>query len=112
MIKRGDVYYIVKKNDVCDSEQRAGRPAVVVSNDKANEHSDVVEVVYLTSKYKKPMPTHVPVTSTSRNSIALCEQISSVSVNRLGDFLCRCTDDEMQVIDYALAISVGLCPCP
>ena len=30
MIKRGDVYYIVKKNDVCDSEQRAGRPAVVV----------------------------------------------------------------------------------
>ena len=46
MIKRGDVYYIVKKNDVCDSEQRAGRPAVVVSNDKANEHSDVVEVVY------------------------------------------------------------------
>ena len=42
-----------------------------------DRHSPVVEVVYLTCQYKKPMPTHVRIESAGKRSTALCEQISS-----------------------------------
>lgn len=57
-INRGDVFY-VNRSETIGSEQRSGRPAIIVSNPECNEHSPVVEVVYLTCQYKKPMPTHV-----------------------------------------------------
>ncbi|MCQ2059765.1 MAG: type II toxin-antitoxin system PemK/MazF family toxin [Bacteroidaceae bacterium] len=109
MIKRGEVYYILKEdsqNSGC--EMRSSRPAIVVSNDKANLHSPVIEVVYLTTQEKKDLPTHVAINSTGRRSTALCEQIHSVSVDRVSDCLGVCTDSEMQMIDIALAVSVGI----
>ena len=51
--KRGDIFYI--SNSKCyatDPSNTEGRPAIVVSSDKLNEHADVVEVVYLTTKEK------------------------------------------------------------
>lgn len=54
-INRGDVFY-VNRSETIGSEQRSGRPAIIVSNPECNEHSPVVEVVYLTCQYKKPMP--------------------------------------------------------
>lgn len=75
-IKRGDIFY-VGGGQTTGSEQRAGRPAIVVSNDKNNEHSQTVEMVYLTTKPKRDMPTHVLITSLSRESIAICEQITT-----------------------------------
>lgn len=38
-IYRGDIYYIMPFYTVTGSEQRAGRPGVVVSNDINNRHS-------------------------------------------------------------------------
>lgn len=60
-IYRGDIFF-VKRNDnnrQKNSEQYDERPAIVVSNNKCNEFSPVVEVVYLTTQEKKPLPTHV-----------------------------------------------------
>lgn len=60
--KRGDIFYI--SNSKCyatDPSNTEGRPAIVVSSDKLNEHADVVEVVYLTTKEKRLMPTHAEV---------------------------------------------------
>ena len=71
-INRGDVFY-VNRSETIGSEQRSGRPAIIVSNPECNEHSPVVEVVYLTCQYKKPMPTHVRIESIGRRSTALCE---------------------------------------
>lgn len=39
------------------SEQHADRPAVVVSNNKNNENSNVVEVVYMTTQPKTDSDT-------------------------------------------------------
>jgi len=41
---RGDIYY-VDAYPVVGHEQQPGRPAVIVSNDKNNEHSSVLEMV-------------------------------------------------------------------
>ena len=110
-INRGDIFY-VNPSETVGSEQRSGRPAIIVSNSLCNEHSPVVEVVYLTCQYKKPMPTHVRIESAGKRSTALCEQISSVDVSRLGDFKGHLTDREMAQVDVALMASLDLHPIP
>lgn len=57
-IKRGDIWYVSKDN-YTGCEQAAGRPAIIVSNEKNNACAETVEVVYLTTKPKKDLPTHV-----------------------------------------------------
>lgn len=84
-IKRGDIWYIESGYSV-GSEQRAGRPAIVVSNNRNNQYSGTVEVVYLTTQPKRDLPTHVTISSLSRESTALCEQITSVSTERFGSY--------------------------
>lgn len=104
---RGDIYIVANKNNAYGHEQRNSRPAVVVSNDKNNKFSTTVEVVYLTTKPKHSLPTHVQVIGRML-STALCEQITTIDKRRLGDFVRTCSDKEMREIDKALAISLGL----
>ncbi len=107
-IKRGEIFYIGSSYQEIGSEQRAGRPAVVVSNNMANEHSNVVEIVYLTTQPKVELPTHIDICSAAKPSIALCEQICSVSKDRVGDYIGKCTEYELKMIDAALLISLGI----
>lgn len=106
-IRRGDIYYI-DKVPVIGSEQRAGRPAIIVSNEANNRHSSTVEVVYLTTQPKADLPTHVTINSAHRSSTALCEQVTSVSVDRVRDKMGRLTEREMTQVDIALLISLDL----
>lgn len=109
-IKRGDIFYIQKFwEGGYGSEQDSGRPAVIVSNDTGNYHSNICEVVYLTTQVKKPLPTHVKVLC-KLPSIALCEQINCVSQERIGEYIRTCTEEEMKKIDWALMVSLGVDP--
>lgn len=109
IINRGEVFYITSKYDTVGSEQRSGRPAVVVSNNLNNEHSECIEICYLTLQDKKPLPTHIKVDrGPCINSTILCEQITTISKERIGDFMCRLPDDIMDAVDKALTISLGI----
>lgn len=90
--------------------QRAatGRPAVVVSNQQNNRYGEVVEVIYLTTAPKRDLPTHVTIRSSGRVSTALCEQISTVSVERLGSYCGHVSDSELTAIENAMLISLGI----
>lgn len=106
--KRGDIFYIF--NSKCyatDPSNTEGRPAIIVSSDKLNEHADVVEVVYLTTKEKRPMPTHAEVLR-KIPSTALCETIYTVNKDRLGDFVRTCTDKEMDGVNAGILCSLGI----
>lgn len=107
-VKRGDIYYVKYNGDTVGSEQRSGRPAIIVGNDIGNEHSDNVEIVYLTTKDKPPMPTHVRIDSASQPSTALCESVSTISKERLGSFCGTITETEQRELDRALLVSFGL----
>lgn len=108
-IKRGEIFYISRGGAYSQgSEQHSDRPAVVVSNDKNNENSNVVEIVYMTTQPKTDLPTHVTVRSTGRISTVLCEQVYSVSIDRVGTYIGQCSDNEMENIDIALMISLQL----
>lgn len=106
-MKRGEIYYIAPTNQT-GSEQRSGRPGIIVSCNKCNEFSDVLEVVYLTTKQKNDLPTHVTIRSSERESTALCEQITPVAKSRIGDFKGKLTDTEMLNVEIAMLIGLGV----
>lgn len=110
-VRRGEIYYISSNLAIntIGSEQHGDRPGIIASNEKCNEFSNVVEVVYISTKTKtgKYMPTHVNVMA-SLPSVAKCEQIHSVDKIRLCEHIRDCTEEEMKEIDKALLISLGL----
>lgn len=107
-VKRGDIFYVAhSKCYATNPSLDAGRPAVVVSNDTLNKSSDCVEIVYLTSKEKKPMNTHANVIC-KVPSTALCETIYTVNKDRLGDFVRSLTDKEMAEINRGILNSLGI----
>lgn len=107
-IHRGDVFYIQGPGYCVGSEMSKTRPAVVVSNEKNNIYAPLVEIVYLTTAEKKPLPTHVPITIYGRKNTVLCESVYTVSKERVGSYLCTLDSDEMALVDAALLISLGL----
>lgn len=106
-LRRGDIYYI-DKEPVYGSEQQGGRPGIIVSNNVGNVESDIVQVVYITTQPKNDLPTHVTIHSAKQISTALCEQVWSVAQSRVGDYVGRITEDEINKIDKALTVSLGI----
>lgn len=112
MCKRGDIYY-VDFGEKAGSKQGGIRPALVVSNNKANKHSPVVTVVPLSARVwkKKYLPTHVQIPKgrgLSRPSMALAEQVETLDKTRLGDRIGEVLDDMvMEQITVALQIQIG-----
>ena len=101
MIKRGDIYFIRDTRQSIGSEQKADRPAVIVSNDANNKHSGVYEVVYMTTQPKTDLPTHFITSSALRTSTVLCEQISSVYEERIGAFAHPSTNADLTFAQFA-----------
>lgn len=105
-ILRGDIF-IVDSDGWC-TDKKHHRPAVIVSNNSGNHFSDWVEVVFLTSAEKKPLPTHTSVVCKGSIATVLCESIATVHKTKIGEYIRTCTDEEMQRIDDALMVSLGI----
>jgi mRNA interferase MazF len=110
-IVRGSLYY-ADLNPVIGSEQGGVRPVVVIQNDVGNRHSPTVIIAAITSKaIKTTLPTHHVLDATGgleRDSVVLLEQIRTVDKRRLGDYVGVLGQRDMQGVDRALAVSVGL----
>lgn len=109
-VLRGEVYTanldgIVSSN----SMQKGVRPVIVVSNNKNNKYSPNVTVIALTtSMTKSKLPTHVEIKSTGRDSIALCECITTIDKELLGDLVARCTPREMIQVNMSMITQLGI----
>lgn len=108
-VKRGDIYWIEIRGSV-GSEMDKDRPGIIVSCDELNETSPVVSVVYLSASNRHGLPEHVTIRSAEKPSVALCEQIYTVSKERLGRMSGQCTPEEMGRVDTALMIGLSLSP--
>ena len=104
-MKRGEVW-LVDLDPVVGSEIGKSRPAVVVQNDLANQSSPTVTVVPLSTKVDRVYPFQVLLVpgegGLPRASKALCEQIRSVSRQRLSQCLGRLSDERLSEIKVAL----------
>lgn len=113
-ISRGDIFY-ADLSPVVGCEQGGVRPVLILQNDIGNRHSPTTIVCAITGKPKKPLPTHAAITGAgrlSRESFALLEQIRTIDRMRLRERIGRLGHQEMEEIDQALSISVGLAPAP
>ena len=109
-IKRGDIYWIDPNPDreTIGGAIWQNRPAVIVSNGGINTGRRTVEVVYLTTSPKKDAPEHCIIRSTGTPSTVLCEQISTIDKSQLSKYIGTITDQERQIIDACLAMSLEL----
>lgn len=105
---RGEIYYVYPSVCGTGSEIRSGRPGIIVSNDTSNRCSPYVEIAYLTTREKKPLPTHAHVESSGASATALCEQVSTVDKSRLGNYMGSLTKLEMRDVNDAILVSLGL----
>ena len=110
-IKRGDMFY-ADLTPTIGSEQDGIRPVLVIQNDVGNKHSPTTIVAAITSKSTKTMlPTHHSINAVSgldKDSVVLLEQIRTIDKRRLWECIGVIGQSDMQEIDKALAVSVGL----
>ena len=105
---RGDIYLVKPLNtsDSKDTQYHKVRPAIIVSNNIGNRHSNYITVIYLTSKRKKNnLPTHVRI---KKFGTAMCEQMFTIHKNRCVVKKGSCNENELSAINKALDISLGL----
>lgn len=111
-IHRGDVYFVKSHETVGHQIQiKNGRPAIIVSDDKANTNSSTVMVVYLTTKGNNPGKTQFKLDTLingRKNSIVKCEQVTTIDKCLLGDFICRISDEEVKSLNCCLEESLSL----
>ena len=111
-IKRGDIYY-ADLSPVIGSEQGGVRPVLIVQNDVGNKYSPTVIAAAITSQqFKTRMPTHICVDAAvcglSKDSVVLLEQIRTLDKKRLREKMGNLPETEMNRIDAALSVSIGL----
>ena len=108
---------MVDLEPVIGSEADKHRPAVIVSNDGANNAAQqrargVVTVVPVTSNTKNVYPFQVllraDLTGLSQDSKAQAEQVRSVDVSRVGERVGRVPADVLALVDEALRLHLGL----
>lgn len=108
MFYRGEVYYVLPDGNEVGSEQHSWRPAIIVSNNQNNKNAATVEIVYLTTREKRAMLTHVYISTAQLPSTAICEQIFTVDKTRLGSYSGKLTEREMKDVELAMMVSLGL----
>ncbi|MFH0813341.1 MAG: type II toxin-antitoxin system PemK/MazF family toxin [Pseudomonadota bacterium] len=106
-VRRGDIW-IVDWSPSRGSEQTGMRPAVVIQTDAANLNPHYPNTIVVTVSTKaKAVPFHVSVNPSEENglkkaSFVKCEQVMTISKERLVRRLGRLEGERLQVVGASL----------
>lgn len=113
-IRKGHIFYHdFKKAYEGSSEVEGWHPAVVVSNNTNNRHSEMVIVAPVTSQVdKKKLPTHVLVkkglvTGLPKDSTIQCEQLRTIPKGCLKEYLGSIDTETMIMVNDALSVQLA-----
>ena len=106
-LRRGAIFW-VEFDPGRGGEIRKRRPAIVISNDTANLVSNRVQVVPVSSNVARIHSWEAQVRVQSRPCKALADQIRTVAKERLLDHIGDVTMTEMQAIERAIKLQLGL----
>jgi len=98
-----------------DHRQHGIRPVVIVSNNKANEHSTIFHAVPLTGRIdkKRYLPTHIFINAykaegLETHSLALCEQLCRVEYAELMRKKGSLSTGQMIKVSLGVMIQLGI----
>lgn len=102
-----------------DSEQNGIRPCLIISNNIGNKNSCILSVAPLTSKKKRPMPTHVELTredGIQQDSTISIEQTRVISkrrlfYNRVPIKIVDLSEEKIFEVNTAIEKAFGLIDC-
>ncbi len=112
-INRGDIW-LVSLDPTIGSAIKKTRPAVVVSNDIANQYSSLITVLPVTDTGSavRPFEVAIPLKTGGlvKASKVKCDQVRAVDKGRLVRFLGVLPDQSVHAIERALCLHLGLDP--
>lgn len=102
---RGDVYYVQSVFGKREGGEPTARPALIVSNNKANRNSKNVTVCYIGKPDDKEYPFHVNI---DKYRTILCETVTTVQKSRLINLMTVIPRATMKRVDDAIKIHLSL----
>jgi len=105
---RGNVWW-VEFDPAVGSEIKKTRPAVIVSNDIANQYLSRVVVIPLTSNVSRIYPGEAVVLLNGVKNKAMTDQIMSADKSRLKTKIADLSDNDMHSIEIAMKRFFDFC---
>lgn len=107
---RGSIWYFQGDNKYEPGVLSGSRPVLIISNDKFNTYSGVVNCLPITSSIKDS-PVHIGIKLKVKSQIQ-CEQIYTVSQSRLIRFMGDIIDSKLQEVERKLLFQLDLVQSP
>ncbi len=107
MMKRGEVWWVSFDTSI-GGEIRKKRPAVIISNNAANQFLNRVQVVPLTSSVGKLYPSEAYITFRGKKAKAMADQLTTVSKERLINQAGSVSKTELESLERAIKIQLDL----
>ena len=104
---RGDVVFAINPLASAHIQQKP-RPYLIISNNKCNQHSDIVLGIPLTTKKKNNLPTHYRFMFNGRLNTALAEQIIPLDKSNINNYLDTISDYDLKQIEDRVKIQLDL----